>query len=183
MVISELQGSAHPHKQTLLSEFLMCFVYLGDTFIAGLFFFFCRIFWGAAPAACGGSQVRGRIGAVAVGLHHSSQQCWILNPLNKARDQTCVLMDAGQICFHWTTMGTPVASWGFLLFFCCFCFLGLHWQQMEVLRLGLESQPQQRGIQSVSATYTHSSWQHQILDPLSEVRDWTLILMDTSRVC
>ena len=30
-------------------------------------------------------------------LHHSSRQHWILNPLIEARDQTCVLMDAGQI--------------------------------------------------------------------------------------
>ena len=30
-------------------------------------------------------------------LHHSSQQCWILNPLSKARDQTCILMDTSQI--------------------------------------------------------------------------------------
>ena len=39
----------------------------------------------------------GRIGAVATGLHHSSQQRWILNPLRKARDQTHVLMDASQV--------------------------------------------------------------------------------------
>ena len=25
-------------------------------------------------------------------LHHNSEQCWILNPLSKARDWTCVLM-------------------------------------------------------------------------------------------
>ena len=29
-------------------------------------------------------------------LHHSSWQCWILNPRGKARDRTCVLMDASQ---------------------------------------------------------------------------------------
>ena len=29
----------------------------------------------------------------------------------------------------------------------------------------------------------HSTWQHQILNPLSEARDWTCILMDTSWVC
>ena len=23
--------------------------------------------------------------------HHSSQQCWVLNPLSKARDRTCIL--------------------------------------------------------------------------------------------
>ena len=32
-------------------------------------------------------------------LQHSAQQHGILNPLSKARDQTCVLMDASQIHF------------------------------------------------------------------------------------
>ena len=27
-------------------------------------------------------------------LHHSSQQCWIFNPLSKARDRTLILMDS-----------------------------------------------------------------------------------------
>ena len=30
-------------------------------------------------------------------LHHSSRQCWILNPLSGARDQTCILMDTSQV--------------------------------------------------------------------------------------
>ena len=65
------------------------------------FVFFCLFFvvvvvvvaisW-AAPAAYGGSQARGLIGAVAASLHHSSQQRWILNLLSKARDQTCNLI-------------------------------------------------------------------------------------------
>ena len=29
---------------------------------------------------------------------HSSWQCWILNPLIQARDQTCILMDTGRMC-------------------------------------------------------------------------------------
>ena len=33
------------------------------------------------------------------GLHHSSQQGQILNPLNGARDQTGILMDASQAHF------------------------------------------------------------------------------------
>ena len=33
-------------------------------------------------------------------LHHSSQQCWILHPLSKARDQTGILVDASWICYH-----------------------------------------------------------------------------------
>ena len=30
-------------------------------------------------------------------LHHSLWQCWILNPLSEARDQTCVLMDTSRV--------------------------------------------------------------------------------------
>ena len=26
-------------------------------------------------------------------LHHSSGQCWILNPLSEAKDRICILMD------------------------------------------------------------------------------------------
>ena len=48
-------------------------------------------------------------------LHHSSRQCWILNPLSEARDRSHILMD---------TTGT----WGFFLesshsFLFCFLFL------------------------------------------------------------
>ena len=35
------------------------------------------------------------------------QQCWIFNPLNKARDRTCILMDHSWIHWHCTTVGTP----------------------------------------------------------------------------
>ena len=35
------------------------------------FLFFFLLFLCAAPTACGGSQARGRIGAVVTGLHHS----------------------------------------------------------------------------------------------------------------
>ena len=33
------------------------------------------------------------------GLYHSSWQHWILNPLRKARDRTCVLMDNSGVHF------------------------------------------------------------------------------------
>ena len=65
--------------------------------------------------------------------------------------------------------------------FIYFCVLGPHVQYMEVPRLGVESelQPQQRGIRAASGTYTtgHGS---QILNPLSEARDRTCVLMDAS---
>ena len=40
-------------------------------------------------------------------LHHGSLRCWILSPLSQARDQTHNLMVPSQICFRYTTMGTP----------------------------------------------------------------------------
>ena len=33
-------------------------------------------------------------------LHHSAQQCWILNSLSKARDPTCMLKDTTQVHYH-----------------------------------------------------------------------------------
>ena len=40
-------------------------------------------------------------------LHYSSWPHWILNPLSEARDRTCILTNASQICFCWAMMGTP----------------------------------------------------------------------------
>ena len=42
------------------------------------------------------------------GLHYSSRQRRILNPLSKARDQTCILMDTSWIHFRCATTGTPI---------------------------------------------------------------------------
>ena len=62
----------------------------------------------ATSAAYGSSQARGQIGAAAqayttatempdprhiCNLCHRLWQLWILNPLSKARDLTCILMD------------------------------------------------------------------------------------------
>ena len=38
---------------------------------------------------------------------HSTQQCWILNPLSEASDQTCILMNTSRICYGLATTGTP----------------------------------------------------------------------------
>ena len=40
-------------------------------------------------------------------IHNSSQQYWIVNPLNRARGQTRVLMATSQVCYHLATRGTP----------------------------------------------------------------------------
>ena len=45
-------------------------------------------------------------------LHHSSWQCWILNPLSKAKDRTWNLMVPSWIHFHRAMTGTPI----FILF-------------------------------------------------------------------
>ena len=85
----------------------------------------------AASEAYEGSQARGLIGAAVASLttatatatrdpshvcdlHHSSQQCQILNPLSEARDQTRNLMVSSWIHFCFTTTGTPS-----FFIFCC----------------------------------------------------------------
>ena len=68
------------------------------------------------------SQARGQIGAVAINLRHShsnlgSDLClWptpqlmamlTLNPLNEARDRTCIVMDTSWVLYLSATTGTP----------------------------------------------------------------------------
>ena len=48
-------------------------------------------------------------------LHHSLQQCWILNLLSKARDRTCNLMVPSQIHFCCAVTGTHYL---FIFWFC-----------------------------------------------------------------
>ena len=75
-----------------------------------------------------------------------------------------------------------------LFYFCFFFFFpGIHLRYMEVPRLGVDSKLQLWVYATVTATdlsrvcdLHHNSWQRRILDPLSETRDWILILMDTS---
>ena len=81
------------------------FYYQQNTGHMAVNFFFCL--FRATPSACEDSQARGPIRAVASGLHHSSRQGRILNPLSKARGRTCNLMVSNWICFCCTTMGTP----------------------------------------------------------------------------
>jgi len=55
------------------------------------------LFWGGAY---GSFQSRGQVRAAAASLHHSSQQCWILNPLMEAREPTCILKDISGVLTH-----------------------------------------------------------------------------------
>ena len=67
----------------------------------------------------------------------------------------------------------------YLYFIYLFCVLGLHTQHMEVPKLGVESELQSPAYATASAkpdpshvcNLHHSSWQCQILNPLSEARD------------
>ena len=59
----------------------------------GDFHFFVFCLFRAAPAACGGSQARGRIGAAAA-------QGRILDLLSEARGRTRNLMDTSRVCYR-----------------------------------------------------------------------------------
>ena len=85
------------------------------------------MYLGPHPAACGSSRIRGLIRAAAASLHHShsnardkprlltsSWQHQILNPLSKARDWTCILMDTSGVHYHWAIVGTPDLSFVFV---------------------------------------------------------------------
>ena len=77
-------------------------------------------------------------------------------------------------------------------YLCCCrcCFLGPHLQHMEVPRLRVELEPQLLAYTTARVmpdpsricNLHHSSRPCQILNPLSEARDQTRILMDTSRI-
>ena len=74
----------------------------------------------------------------------------------------------------------------FLFYFILFCFLGPHLWHMEIPRRGVELELQLPAyVTAVQDPWCicnlhHSSQQQWFLNPLSRVRDQTLILMDTS---
>ena len=76
----------------------------------------------ATPVACGGSQAGVKLElqlpayttatamqdpSCACDLHHSSQQCSLLNPVSEARDRTGNLMVPSWIHFCCAMTGTP----------------------------------------------------------------------------
>ena len=87
----------------------------------------------------------------------------------------------------WARCLTLQAAIYFLVF--SLAFLGLYWQYKEVSRLGVESElpayARATATWDLSWIYNlhHSSWQRWILNPLSEARDRTCVLMDAGQVC
>ena len=121
-------------------------------------------------------------------LHHSLQQCWILNPLNKDRDWTCNPMVPSWICFHCAM--TELQKDFFI--FCLFRTAPMAYGgsqargQIRAVAPGLHhshnhmgSKPCLQPTPQLTAIGVTSS---QILNPLTEARDWTYILMDTSLI-
>ena len=62
-------------------------------------------------------------------LHHRSQPHWILNPLNRARGGTHILMDTSPLSYHWATMGTP--TYFFLNSLSIVIYIGLRFLQIR----------------------------------------------------
>ena len=86
-------------------------------------------------------------------LHHSSWQCRILNPLSRARDQTCILMDTSWICYCWAALGTPSPHY----FSCVTAFpLFLHSQSFSWSPL---FRPQE-SLGRSKLFYTNRKWGH-----------------------
>ena len=75
-----------------------------------------------------------------------------------------------------------------LIFFFFFGFIWPPLQGMEVPRLGVKSELHLQATATAMpdpshiCDLRHSSWQHQILNPLSEAKDRTHNLMDTSQI-
>ena len=98
--------------------FQLKYLFLNFKMLLLLGWVFLAFFWGeGTPVACGISQTRGLIRAIAAGQSHSHsnigseshlpptpQQCQILNPQSEARDWTHILVPS-QIRFHCATDG------------------------------------------------------------------------------
>ena len=96
---------------------------------------------------------------------------------------------------HWAPFSflyfQPLTTlWFIYFYFIFFVFLGPHLWHMEVPGLGVESELQLLAYTTATATpdlspicnLHHSSRQHWILNPLSEGRNRTCTLMDTSQL-
>ena len=95
-----------------------------------------------------------------------------------------------EFCFYCLCLRESFSSFSFPLRFLVFVFLGLHPQHMEVPRLGVELELQLLAYTTATATpdpshifnLHHGSRQCRSLNPLSEARDRTCVLMVTSQI-
>ena len=143
------------------------------------FFFFFFLLFRAAPTVYASFQGRSWIGAAAAGLYHSH---------SNARSANYTIAH-GNARSHWVRSGTkPTSSWILVIFVSTApqWELPLHLQHMELPRLGIELERQlpatATAMQDPShdCNQHHSSQQCQILKPLSEARNLTHILMNSS---
>ena len=74
----------------------------------------------------------------------------------------------------------------FMGLFVCFVFLGLHLKHMEVSRLGVELELPLLAYATATSDPSHvcnlHHSSHRILNPLSEARNRTRVLIDASQI-
>ena len=75
-------------------------------------------------------------------LQHSSQKRWIPDPLSKARDGICIVMDTSQICFCSARTGTPIFKIFLFYLFIIFRFSLEEHCQMEGMLVFYRDHPQ-----------------------------------------
>ena len=124
-------------------------------------------------------------------LHHSSRQHWILNPLSDARDRACILVDTNQVLNTLSQNGNSPCSFFFFSFL--FFIFGLFRASLVAnggsqarVRIGAIA----TGLYTATAVPDLSCFcdlhcgspQRQILNPLSNARDQTCILIDASQI-
>ena len=101
--------------RTFKLTYVACIVFLFSFFFFGLFRDIPAVYGGSRRGVKMELQLPAYATATAMpdpnrvcDLHHSSQQCQIFKPLNKARDRTRIHMDTSQIHFLWAMTGTPL---------------------------------------------------------------------------
>ena len=115
------QFSMHYNEIPLFGTHIYCLVFWG---VWGVFLFFCFLGPYVQHMEVPRLGVKSELQLLAYttatatqdpshicSLHHSSQQCRILNPLIEARDPTCNFMDTSRIRFCRATKGTPPKSY------------------------------------------------------------------------
>ena len=108
---------------------------------------------------------------------------------SKAKQYLCLCSADSWMCVQTQIHETFFSALFYHLFI--YCFWGPHLQHMEVPRLGVKSELQLPAYTSATARWDPSrvcelhpsSRECRILNPLSEARNWTLILMDPSQIC